>query len=333
MGNRVVQKCPSRRFGVEIEVNAFDGRNRPINHEYGALPEGIGAIAEVVQRACRESVRVQKWGNNHNSECWVLKPDSSCGIEICTPVLKGMRGARSLCQVVKALGSDPRISSDARCSFHVHVDVHDMTPRMVANILTWWIKCEYTIMRMVPLPRNRNRYCQMMSLSDVFRNMSDPMYEPSEIISLSGQHKYLSANTYHMHNSKRQTVEFRIMDSSACLNWRDAKNYVAFLLHFVERMSTLHVPEYSGSPMTGYAWVDLGDAMEAMGLSSPDGLSDGLVEMRGWMLGRMSGNKACRDGGVFGGSLRSEDGQILSEYCSSAPLQTSLEFCEDKFSP
>lgn len=333
MGNRVVQKCPVRRFGAEIEVNSFDGMNRPADHERGAMPEGMAAIAEMVQAVCRDKVMLQKWGNNHNIQSWVLKPDSSCGIEICTPVLKGMRGIKSMCEVVRALNMDGRVVADGRCSFHVHVDVHDMTPMEVANVLTWWIKMEYALMRMVPTHRNRNRYCQMLSLSDMFRDLSDPMYGPGDLISLAGQHKYLSANTYHMSSSKRHTIEFRIMDSSACMNWQDAKNYVVFLLHFVERMSRMRVPEYTGDPMTGYAWLDVGDAMAALGLRDGKGLSEGMSEMRRWLAGRMSHNKPDFSGGTFGSSLRCVGGDIISEIGGAEPLLPCLVFCEDKFSP
>ena len=46
MGNNInlISCDSSRRFGVEIELNAFDLRSRPSGHEFGNLPEGIGYI-------------------------------------------------------------------------------------------------------------------------------------------------------------------------------------------------------------------------------------------------------------------------------------------------
>ena len=38
-----------RRFGAEIEINAFDFRNRPLGHNDGILPEGTYYVANLVQ--------------------------------------------------------------------------------------------------------------------------------------------------------------------------------------------------------------------------------------------------------------------------------------------
>lgn len=312
MGNLRAVVCPVRRFGAEIEVNAFDGRNRPFNHEYGAMPEGICEIADVVQTACRSRVLIQKWGNNHNSESWILKPDSSCGIEICSPVLKGLNGIASVCDVVAKLSASPEVKADERCSFHVHVDVHDLSEEQVANVVCWWVKCEYALMGMVPLRRKRNRYCQMLSFTDMFADVYDPMLLPEDVISMAGSHKYFSVNTYHMSNGRRSTVEFRIMDSSACLNPEDARNYIAFLLHFVESTHSLAVLPYTGDPMTGYVWLKPSQVISMLGLGDHEELSLEMGNVREWLRRRVLENKPGFRNGVFGTILREASGDILT---------------------
>lgn len=39
-----------RRFGVELEINAFDGRSRPFDYELGNLPKGIFYVSWLVQK-------------------------------------------------------------------------------------------------------------------------------------------------------------------------------------------------------------------------------------------------------------------------------------------
>ena len=87
-----------RRYGVEIEVNSFDGLPRPLGWEDGNLPEGIYYVGNLVKKITNERVLIHKWGNDHYNDSWVVKPDSSCGMEICTPVLKGWHGLMRTCR-------------------------------------------------------------------------------------------------------------------------------------------------------------------------------------------------------------------------------------------
>jgi len=298
------QKCYSnRRFGVEIEINSFDMRNRPLGYEYGNLPKGIHEVAHLVQQTIHNRVFVQKWGNNHNNDTWILKPDSSCGIEICTPVMKGIDGIKSVCSVVEAIGSDQRITADDRCSFHIHVDVHDMSVENIAAIISWWIKCEYAISSIMPEKRRKNRYCQFISMSDIIKNVNSPMLDSEKIIAAAGEHKYFSMNTFHMNNNRRKTLEFRFMDSSACRCRFDAENYILFVLMFVELSSSLGIPEIycPTDRMTGYVWLNLVDVMSIMGLE--EGCSGLMATLRDWIIGRLVQNTSYDNNGLFGSNF------------------------------
>ena len=62
-------------------------------------------------------MRIVKWGyeETNNNSSWVLKPDASCGMEICSPICKGNHGLKRLCRLVDAINDDSKIESDARC--------------------------------------------------------------------------------------------------------------------------------------------------------------------------------------------------------------------------
>ncbi len=282
-----------RRFGAEIELNAFDDASRPLD---GSLPEGIYEVAEVVRSASKKPVQVHKWAYDHNNVSWVVKPDSSCGMEVCSPVLKGWLGLMQLCRVVERLGEDPRIRSDGRCSFHVHVDVSDLGDRELATILTWWVKCEPVFLDSVPFSRKRNQYCQLLAQSEAFERLEDGFMPHDGLIRKLGLFKYYTINTYHYFNAKRKTIEFRIMDSECCLDPYMCKNWIRLLLFFMERALQAGMPNpyHPGDRWSGYCWLDPKDVFEFLGLTSHYDLSPGLLQVKDWFLDRLHDN--CDDG-------------------------------------
>jgi hypothetical protein len=316
-----------RRFGVEIEINAFDGRNRPSD---GGLPDGSHYVAALVNRHSGKPVRIHKWAYDHNNTAWIVKPDSSCGIEVCSPVLKGWLGVMEVCRVIDGFDGDGRVVSDDRCSFHVHVDVSDLTEREVATVITWWVKCEAVFIDSVPMSRKRNQYCQLLAQSDIFSAEGDFMSGESLIRRL-GSCKYFTINTYHLYNDKRKTIEFRIMDSECCVDAHAAKNWVRLLLHFVERAITAGMPDHyrQGDPWTGYCWLDPKDVFSMLGFSGRHELSPGLTSVKGWFLNRLFAN--CWDtidSGVIGLRARSPAHSQIEEMHAGKPCG---QFCEDVF--
>ena len=99
----------SRRFGVEIELNSMDGRNRPLGKNN---PVGADHIANLISRSLKKTAKITKWHHTHNNEFWVVKPDSSCGIEVCSPVSKGWKGLKEICHVVEEFYNENLLGSD-----------------------------------------------------------------------------------------------------------------------------------------------------------------------------------------------------------------------------
>lgn len=317
-----------RRFGTEIEINAFDGRNRPLKEN--ALPEGIYYVGNLVQKTTGDNVTIHKWGHDHNNPTWIIKPDSSCGMEVCSPVSKGWLGLKSICRVIEAMGKDGRIDADHRCSLHVHVDVSDLTIEQLGSIIMWWIKCEPVFLDTVPSSRKRNRYCQFLGLCELFEH--DSNYTVEGLIKKLGTAKYGTLNTYHLKNGKRQTIEFRIMGNECCLDPWIAKNWIRLILHFVEMAAARPMPrEYEpDDPWTGYCWLDPQEVFTLLGFDGSHELSPGLKQVQSWFLSRALQN-APRTGlpGVMSDKARSiaykQYKDIIVDYGVNVAIPGDLE--------
>lgn len=277
----------NRRFGVEIEINAFDMRSRPFVE--GDLPEGIQYVGNLIQKITEERVLIHAWGNDHHNDVWIVKPDGSCGMEVCTPVMKGWNGLIRTCKVIDEFSKNEKITSDQRCSFHVHVDVSDLNEWQLASVITWWVKCEPVFLDSVPACRKKNQYCQCLGQTDIFDNIEDGLFPPEVLLVKLGRCKYYTINTFHYHNKKRKTIEFRIMDNECCLDPWMAKNWIRLIIHFVESAIKRGIPiRYEfGNKWSGYSWLDPFDVFDFLGFSGEYDLSPGLQQVKSWFITRL----------------------------------------------
>jgi hypothetical protein len=301
--SKKLQLNTTRRFGVEIELNSFDLRNRPSE---GKQPEGIHQVGLLVHRASHRNVTIHKYANDHYNENWVIKPDGSCGLEVCSPVLKGVGGLDEVASVIQAFRNDKRIYADERCSLHIHVDLSDLSISEVATVLTWWIKCEAVFMDAMPSSRKMNHYCQALGFTSLFDNIEQGFWTVEHLIKTLGKCKYYSVNTYHYNLKNRKTIEFRIMDNSACQNKNDALNWVSLLLHFIERSLCIGFPKdyVPYDCLSGYCWLDPFDVFDFLGFIEIKTLSPELKVTRLWFLERLLKYTGSQKTGVFSRKAR-----------------------------
>ena len=275
-----------RPFGAEIEINAFDG---VVMIPSELLPAGIHYVANLVAETLGEYVEVRGWGHTHWYKTygyWVVKPDNSCGMEVCSSVVQGWYGLRKICQVIDVFQNHSRIIADSNCSYHLHVDVNDLMEEEIGNILRWWIKCEPVFFDSVPDNRKVNRYCQFVGLWDWLDDVA-PL-TTTQLIQAFGAEKYTSVNTYHLWSGERNTIEFRIGEHTLCKNSFFAKNWTRLLIHFLETAK--------GRPPDNLTWLDVKDVFEFLGFLRDD-LSPGMLQIRDWFLGRLHYNAiSCLDG-------------------------------------
>ena len=295
-----------RRFGIELEVNAFDGESRPPK---GKQPEGINHVGAIVASSVPEDgSEIRAYEHTDNNTKWIIKPDASCGIEVCSPPLKGWKGLKKALTVVQVMSEDPQIKVDRRCSVHVHLDVSDLTETQLAKVVSWWVKCEPVFLDAMPLERKRNRYCQSLGMNNIFQH--DVQYSDKDIICRVGDIKYYTMNTSNWVRGSRKTIEFRPIEGQGCKEPYLIKNWVRLLIHFVETAINLELPpkyeipknedeKYNLTPWTSLCWLDPEHVLSLLGFNNvpvnipfqkvPNEytLSNGMKQTRDWFLARL----------------------------------------------
>lgn len=277
--------CSNRRFGIELEVNAFDGKDRP---DPGHKVAGIDEVGMLVSKYSSEGSDIREYQHTVDNDVWVIKPDSSCGMEVCTPIYKSWQGINKVCEVVEAFKNSPKIKVDQRCSVHVHVEVADLSPEQLASVIAYWIKCEPVFLDSVPTNRKRNRYCQFMAFNNLV-NINTKI-SANELIQKVGKVKYYSLNTNQMVKNGRKTVEFRIIEGEGCKDPVLIKNWTRLLLQFVERASQkpFPAPYEENNVWSSYCWLDPTEVFSLLGFDPTEyKLSPGLEQTRNWFLARL----------------------------------------------
>lgn len=220
-----------RRFGVEIEYNSFDGQSRSrSDHD---LPVGIYDIANCISNTVSDVVEVCKWHYTNNNKRWVIKPDSSCGIEVCSPPLRGLNGILEVVKVIENVSLCKNVFADDRCSFHVHVEIEDFSHDQIMFMFEKYVNCEIFLSMMTNPYRWLNQYCTPIGFCKDFS--SDKSYTFDQCLQKLSAYKYYGINLYHYAKNKKKTIEFRSMGNECCMDSDDAKNWCKLLLCFVER--------------------------------------------------------------------------------------------------
>jgi len=294
-----------RRFGVEIEINSFDGLDKPADRN--TLPSGIHYVGNLVTKTTKKYTEIRKYGHTHwnnTAGFWVVKPDASCGLEICSPVCKGWLGLRDICEVIDAIAADKHIQIDERCSLHVHIDVTDCTISELDRILRCWIKAEPVFIDSVPDSRKVNKHCQFIGLWDWVSTESD--ISPEKLIGILGKSKYLTVNTFHLLNGERATIEFRLGEHWACKNSFAVKNWVRLLIHFVEmaKKKKLKKAYEPNDVWSSFLWLEPDDLFELLEFNDSYILSDGMEQIRNWFISRLICNVSSELDGILGKSAR-----------------------------
>lgn len=268
-------KTSSRRFGVEIEYNAYDGESR--SRGENDLPVGIYSVANIIRKFLNKSVDVTKWQYTHNNIRWAVKPDSSCGIEVCSPPLRGMSGINQIREVIEALTQKSDTKADYRCSFHIHVEIADLTENQIVLLMRNWIRFELFFFLLCNPFRWLNQYCIPVGFFNGFDSKQNYFF--SNLLHKFSEYKYFSVNLYHYGKGKKKTIEFRVMGNEACMNPDDAENWCKLMLCFVDTCSN-----YAGMSQTNLEYGDLDEALEFLQLSHYFESN----EMFFWMIEKLS---------------------------------------------
>lgn len=288
-----------RRCGVELEFNTLSGNIHPKLPKNQA-PEGATEVAHVINKAIDDKVVVSGWAPTNNNLTWVVKSDSSCGIEVCTTILKGWTGLNSLLKAQQALAKAKIVKADQRCSLHVHVNVADLTQQEFINVMAAYIKYEPIFMDSVPARRKNSRYCSPIGVELALESTG------TQIIHTLQENKYFSINCYQYYKAKKYTIEFRIGENDLCLDPFSTKCWVRLLLKFVDlAKDRVYLSKFTGNPETGLAWLDIDHFMEFMEFNKED-ISPGWLQVKNWFLHRVSKNCRSFMNGIWSNKARAE---------------------------
>ena len=261
------------KFGFELELNSFDQRNfltNPLRH--GEHPQGILEVSNLIANL-NLSVETREWEYTNNNKKWVCKPDASCGLEICSPVFEFPNFEQCL-SVLNTLNENKQIKIDDRCSFHVHIDVSDLiekniyNSRSLASVLAWWVKIEHIFIDFADQNRKVNQYCRCIGMTNIFR--SSDFVTPIKVIESLGE-KYLTLNTYHLMARRRNTIEFRLAEST--LDVEFFQNWISLLIHFINLAKEKELPE-------DFCWLDFNEAINFLNL-------DEIPKIKIWFFKRL----------------------------------------------
>lgn len=274
---------PKRTFGMELEFICSIRRAK---------------MKAVIETFPGEHAVVEGYGHNINNERWYVKPDASCDSEVASRVLGSLTDTEKtlsdldlLYEVHKAL-LHRGARSNASCGGHVHVSVHDFVDaRQMDKFLGYWIKFEKFLFDILPHRRKRSCYCNLHS-----RNHDTSPITPEITRQFQGRDALNQARL-----DRNKTVEFRLAECSN--DPRDSKNWVTFVLYFLDRLFQIPKPENK-------SWFGFEDGLIALGLYNPGKkISEAynkavgidlnaimapadtvyhprIAEMRSWLLGR-----------------------------------------------
>ena len=258
-----------RRFGVELEFNTRNDQSRE-------------SFKRLIERVPGQRAEVRNWERTNDNTVWVCKTDSSCGLEINTPVMCGPVELKNLGLVVaefQRAGS----AFDTKCGLHVHVDVSDMTMEQIHVLIKYWAKIEHVVMNAHPEHRRKNGYCR--PINEMFSDWRENRYYTGDQIFRAIRQNRGALNVQHL--DTRRTIEFRMGDM--CTDPEDIKNRVRFLVWFVEIAKNTPAPR-------NLNWFTPKQTMRFLGLLDvkvegvEKQLSRAMESMRDWILRRLEAN-------------------------------------------
>lgn len=204
--------------------NFFD-----VNRVFGVEIEFLSTIDRyALQNKCRElGVNCYVEGYNHldNDNYWKIVTDSSCGLEIVSPRLKGIDGVeqiKKVCEALNSLGA----KVDKSCGLHIHHDARDFRVSNFKNILINYIKFEKVFDSMMPNSRrsNTNNFCKSLFINSTPQMVIDRIKEAKTVRDLESIYYY---NRYYKVNLesfvRHGSIEFRqhsgTTDAEKIINW------------------------------------------------------------------------------------------------------------------
>lgn len=182
----------NRRFGIELE---FDG---------GRI---TGETLSQLIRHVEPVLLSENKPLGPDNEDWVIKPDDTCGFEICSPTMPGAPGSMDIIAMVINLLNFDGLSEEwntpitKRCSYHLHIEINDLSPIEIFRFLQTCYRIEKGIKELLPPSRRRSEYAKPL------RNIFQEYPENISVLGVLVQDRNIAVNISNY--LTRGTVEIR----------------------------------------------------------------------------------------------------------------------------
>ena len=216
----------SRTFGIEIEFTTNGNTSQQ-------------EVARRVNQAFR-NVDVVMEGYNHNTrDHWKIITDSTCGLELVSPILKGKQGLKEAQRVIDQLASVDGVVVNRSCGIHVHVGCEDVTAQGMKNVLVQYTKNQTIINSVLAPSRHDSRWCRPVyngNVETLVNNLRNCDTVSSVINTIGDRYRTVNVQCW----NRYRTIEFRqhggSVDSVKICNW------VSFLLNTVDKAIATTTP-------------------------------------------------------------------------------------------
>lgn len=226
---KLAKLTSARTFGIEIEFNNQSNLTQ-------------SQLANHINSKFRRLECLSESYNHNTNAHWKIVTDSTCGLELVSPILSGQQGMKEAQDVIDTLHSVEGVQVNRSCGIHVHVGCEDITPQGMKNVIIQYAKNE-TLINSVLAPSRRdtrwarqivgNEHTGRFTTIQALKTMLDGQTTCSDIIqNMGGRYNTVNVQCW----NRQRTIEFRqhggSLDSEKILSWAH------FLINTVEKCMT-----------------------------------------------------------------------------------------------
>ena len=162
----------------------------------------------------------------NNKKDWILKEDSSCGLELVSPILSG-KDIELIPKICNILNYELGLDVDIDCGLHVHIGAEYFPLWKLKRIVQKYQENEMLINHLVGYDRHENDQCR--PIEDVIDLPNFYAAEDNEYLIASVAHRKCKVNMLAL--EKHGTIEFRQHHGS--LDADEVTNWIKFIQDFV----------------------------------------------------------------------------------------------------
>jgi len=209
---KLAKLTTDRTFGLEIEFVNRSSMSKDV-------------LAQYINKKFRKLDCIGEGYNHTTQNHWKIVTDSTCGLELVSPILSGKKGMENAKCIIDCLANIEGVTVNRDCGIHVHVGASDITTQGIKNVVLFYAKNQHIIQSILAPSRRNSRWTNTLAnnygdLTQINSRLNG-CNSVSEVISAFNGTRYQTVNLQAY--SRQRTVEFRqhggSLDSEKILNW------------------------------------------------------------------------------------------------------------------